>query len=190
VLQKHTHTPKLQPQITLIPKNDDESKSLLLGDSIIKHVEINGVKTAVFPGIRTEQLGAKIEELAKDFTTNSPEVIILHAGTNIIKKSFCADEVMGDVYDLIRSTQRCFPRTKIKVNSVTYRCYINNRYLLKVNENIKWACEALKVTYCAVYSSVNDHGIGCDGLHLNRLGSKSLGNEIEQVIRICMNKGN
>jgi hypothetical protein len=51
---------------------------------------MNGVKKAVFHGARTEQLGAKIEGLAEDFTTNSSGVIILHASTNNIMKSSCA----------------------------------------------------------------------------------------------------
>lgn len=75
------------------------------------------------------------------------------------------------------------------VNSVTYRRDISHRYLLKVNENINWACQALKVTYCDVYSRVNDRGIGCDRLHLNGLGSNILGNETEPTLRICTNGG-
>ena len=54
-------------------------------------------KTGCFPGIRAEQLQMVIEK--RDL--GNPDTVVIHVGTNDIKRSKNLDYVMGDIYGLI-----------------------------------------------------------------------------------------
>jgi len=68
---------------------------LVLADSIIRNVgtECPDLKVGCFPGFRTEQIQRVIEK--GDF--GRPDAVVIHVGTNDIKRTRNLDHAMGDV---------------------------------------------------------------------------------------------
>ena len=163
--------------------------TLVMGDSMIKHVGLKSATVNIYRGIRAEQLCKKVEEINPG-EVGDPEIIVLHVGTNNVIGSQNADEVMAEVYELIRCTKKKFPKAKVVVNSIIIRRDVNFSYLRQINENLRWACDALKAVFVDLNRFIDESCLGKDGLHLNRKGSFILGNIIKNVSNICKNQGN
>ena len=89
---------------------------LVLGDSIIWNVgaECRGMKVECFPGIRTEQLQGVIEN--RDL--GNPDTVIIHVGTNDIRKTGNLDYILGDIYDLVNTVQTKFPTSRVVLSGM------------------------------------------------------------------------
>ena len=83
-------------------------KCLVLGDWIIRNVgsECSDMKFECFPGIRTEQLHIVTEN--RDL--RSPDTVVIHVGTNDLRRTGNLDYVMRDVYDLVNTAKLSFQR--------------------------------------------------------------------------------
>ena len=112
---------------------------MVLGDSIVKHVKLDGVaKVHVFSGIKSSQL-EKVIEKQEVIKHSNPKLIFLHVGTNDLKNSKSPEEVMGEIYSLARCVKDKYPKSKVLVNGIVKRRDVSYRYLDRVNENIRWA---------------------------------------------------
>ena len=69
----------------------------MLGKSIIRNVgtECPDMKFEFFPDIRTEQL-QRVFERRK---VRSPDLVVIHVGTNDLRRTGNLDYVIGDVYN-------------------------------------------------------------------------------------------
>jgi hypothetical protein len=74
----------------------------VLGYSIIRNVEADHLRVQGFPGIRTEQL----QRVMDNGDLGSPENVIIHVGTNDLRRTSNLDYVMGDVYALVNKAKR------------------------------------------------------------------------------------
>ncbi|PNF17577.1 hypothetical protein B7P43_G15177 [Cryptotermes secundus] len=74
-------------------QRQQDAECLVLGDSIICNVEAE-MRVQCFPGIRTEQLQRVIDN--RDL--GAPDTVIIHVGTNDLRRTGNLDYVMGDVY--------------------------------------------------------------------------------------------
>ena len=79
---------------------------LVLGDSIIGNVgiECSDMKVECFSGIRMEQLHRVIENRDQ----GSPDTVIIHVVTDVLRRTGSLDYVMGDVYDLVNMAKTRF----------------------------------------------------------------------------------
>ena len=75
----------------------------MLGDSIIRNVgtEYPDMKVECFPGIRTEQLLRVIERRE----LGSPDSVVIHVGTDDLRRTGNLNYVMGDVYGLVNTAK-------------------------------------------------------------------------------------
>ena len=162
----------------------EDGKVLVCGDSMIKHVKVkNASEVKVFRGIRAEQLSRKLESEIRD--SAHMKTVVLHVGTNDIKRSTSPDDVMGEVYDLIRSVKKKCPTACVVVNSIVRRRDVSALYIDNINSSLRWACSVLGAVYNDVTRYLDASCLARDGLHLNRKGSHILGKVIEHVIDIC-----
>jgi len=67
------------------------------------------IEVGCFPCIRTEQLQRIIEK--RDL--EKPDAVVIHVGTNDIKRTRNPDFFMGDVYDLIITAKCKFAASRI-----------------------------------------------------------------------------
>jgi hypothetical protein len=77
----------------------------------------NNMMVKCFPGIRTEQLHRVLEN--RDLWT--PDTVIIHVGTNDLKRSINLDYLMGEVYSLVKTAKGKFPQSKIVLSGVLRR---------------------------------------------------------------------
>jgi hypothetical protein len=91
---------------------------LVLVDSFIRKVgtECSGVKVECFPGIRTEQLRRVI--VNRDFW--SPEAVVIHVGTNDVKRTGNLNYVIGDADDLINTAKTTFSASTVVLSGVLW----------------------------------------------------------------------
>ena len=99
--------------------HQEDGKCLVLGDSVIRNVGTDNSDTMVecFPGIRTEQLHRVIDNRE----LGSPDAIVLHVGTDDLRKTRNLDYVMGEVYGLVKTAKTKFPTSKIVLSGVLRR---------------------------------------------------------------------
>jgi uncharacterized Rossmann fold enzyme len=64
-----------------------------------------------FPGIRVEELQHQMEKT--DSETECPNVIVIHAVTNNIRRGISATEITGDTMDLVDTTRNKFLKQKL-----------------------------------------------------------------------------
>ena len=70
-----------------------------------------------FPRIRTEQLHRVLENR----NLGTPDTVIIHVGTNDLKRSTNLGYVMDEVYSLVNTAKRKFPQSKTVLSGVLRR---------------------------------------------------------------------
>jgi hypothetical protein len=76
--------------------------------------ECSDMKVECFLGIRTEQLQRGI--VNRDF--GNPDAVVIHLGTNDMKRTGNLDYVMGDAYDLINTAKTKFSTSRLVLSGV------------------------------------------------------------------------
>jgi hypothetical protein len=159
-------------------------KWLVMGDSIVRNVgaERSNMRVECFPGIRSNQLSRVVEQrdIEKSDVVN-PEVVVIHVGTNDLKRTRNLDYVMGDIYDLINTAKSKFSSSRVILSGVLRRRDVSWRRIGAVNDRLEWVANTLGVAFVDPNSWVDDWGFCGDGLHLNRRGARHLGQLFERV---------
>lgn len=163
--------------------------TLVIGDSMIKYAQPQGCTVMAFPGIHAAQLRARVENMPPEKKIGVTTVI-LHVGTNDLHRTSSADDVMGEVVNLIKATKQTFPNVNIVVNNIVNRRDKSRRLVNKTNYNIRWACKDLNVVCNDINKYLDDTCLARDGLHLNRKGVYILDRVLSNVSKICCDQGN
>ena len=132
-----------------------------------------------FPGIRTEELEKKIDNLGEN---RKEDVVLLHVGTNDIKRAECDDHVMGLVWDLGMAAKKRFKKAKIIISGVIKRKDVSNRRIDYINECLDWVCEKQGLQFVNSNAWISEEDLARDGIHLNRRGSKTFGRLLLNVV--------
>jgi hypothetical protein len=164
-------------------------KWLVMGDSIVRNVGAvsSNMEVECFPGIRSNQLSRVVEQ--RDTVKGddgNPEAVVIHVGTNDLKRTRNLDYVMGDIYDLINTAKSKFSSSRVILSGVLRRRDVQWRRIGAVNDRLEWVANSLNVTFVDPNSWVDDWGFSGDGLHLNRRGARQLGHLLE---RVCCDGG-
>jgi len=139
----------------------------VLGDSIIRNVgtECLDMKIECFLGFRTEQLQRVIERRE----LWSPDSVVIHVGTNEIRRTGNLYYVMGDVYDLVNTAKNKFSTSRLVLSGVLRREDLSWRRIGAVNDGLEWVAKTLGVTFVDPKSWVD----GCAVLYVTVLTSPS-----------------
>jgi len=114
-----------------VQEHHEGEKCLVVGDSIIRNVGTgqNNIIVECFPGIRTEQLTRVLDN--RDLGT--PDTVIIHVGTNDLKRSINLDYVMSEVYLLANAEKVKFPQSKIVLSGMLRRTDVTWRRIGTLN---------------------------------------------------------
>ena len=155
---------------------------LVLGDSIIRNVgtECSDMKFECFPGIRTEQLHSVIEIRDRGIS----DTVVIHVGTNKLRRNGNLGYVMGDVFDLVNTAETKFSTSRIVLSGVLRRRDVSWRRNGAVNSRYEWVVKTLGVSFVDPNSWVDDWDFGRDGLHIKQIGTKHLGHLSSRVCGI------
>jgi hypothetical protein len=107
-----------------------------------------------FPHLRTEQQHRVIEN--RDL--GSPDTVVIHVGTNDLRRTGNLDYVMGDVYV---STSRVVLSGVLQRQDVSWQC------IEAINSIYEWVAQTLGVTFVDPNSWMDDWDLGRDCLHIN-----------------------
>jgi lysophospholipase L1-like esterase len=129
------------------------------------------MKFEYFPGIRTEQLQRFIERRER----GSPDSVVIHVGTNDLRRNGNLDYVKEDVYGLVNTTNTKFSTSRMVLSGVLRREDVSWWRIGTVNDRLEWVANTLGVTFVDPNSWVDDWDISRDGLHINRRGARHLG---------------
>jgi len=153
---------------------------LMLGDSLIRNVgtECPDIKFECFLGIRTEQLQRVIERRE----LGSPDSVVIHVGTNDLRRTGNLDNVMGDACDLVNTAKTKFSASRVVLSGMLQREDVSWRRIGAVNNRLEWVAKTLGVIFVDPNSWVDDWNFSRDGLHINRRGARHLG---QLYSRVC-----
>ena len=160
----------------------------ILGDSILKGIKPRNLRKKLPPKERVyvkSFSGATISQMrhyAKPSMDFNPQLVILHCGTNDLKKPTTAKEIANEIIQLGQSIKR--NENEIMYSSITAR---NDRYQEKamdVNNELKLLCHENNYEYIDNSNIRTRYHICDDNLHLNEHGSVTLGKNFVNAIRI------
>lgn len=164
---------------------------LVLGDSLIRYsgdvCRREGAVVECLPGIRSEQLGRKIESMVDK---REEKVVLIHVGTNDIKRAISDDHVVGEIYDLCTVAKQKFKNAKIIVSGIIKRRDVSIKRIDNINRGIDWICYKKGLHFINPNSWVGERDLARDGLHLNRRGSFNLGKCFSNAIKNSIQQGN
>ena len=115
-------------------------KCLVMGDSIVRNVGAGkaNLRVECFPGIRSDQLRKLVENrVTERRDLGNPDAVVIHVGTNDIKRSRKLDHVMGDIYDLINTAKSNFSSSRVILSGVLRRD-VSWRRIGAANDRLEW----------------------------------------------------
>jgi hypothetical protein len=122
------------------------------------------------PGIRTSQLHRGFDN--RDLGT--PDTVVIHVGTNDLKRSVNLDYVMVEVYSLVNTAKGKFLQSKIIRCGVLRRADVAWRFIGALNDRYNWIAKAPGVIFVDPNSWLEDWDFAMDRLHINRRGDRRL----------------
>jgi hypothetical protein len=157
-------------------------KCLVLGDSIVRNVgaEKPNMRVECFPGIRADQLHRVMENRNLGYS----DTVVIHVGTNDIRRSRNLDYIMGEVYDLVNTAKAKFPSSRLVLSGALSSRGVNCWHVGAANNRLEWVARNLGATFVNPNSWIRDVDFGRDGLHLNRNGARKLGDLYSRVFGI------
>ena len=155
-----------------VQEHHEGKQCLVVGDSIIRNLGTrqNNMMLECFPGIRTEQLHSGLDN--RDLGT--PDTVVIHVGTNNLKRSLNLDYVMGEVYSLVNKAKVKFPQSETVLSGLLRRTDVAWRRNGALNDRYDWITKTLGVTFVDPNSWLEDWDSARDGLHINRRGARRL----------------
>jgi hypothetical protein len=112
-----------------VQRQDKGSECLVLGDSIIRNVESEHVSVQCFQGIRTEHL----QRVTENRDLGSPDTVVIHVGTNDLRRTANLDYVVSDVYALVNEAKTKFPEARLVLSGVLRRRDVSWRRIGALN---------------------------------------------------------
>ena len=156
--------------------NDQKKKTLILGDSIVKHVEAwrlnkrmkSTVTVRCIPGATTNAMKHHLKGCLED---SSPDKITLHHGTNNLKSDDNSEKVVSDIVNLGLSVKN--EKTMVCVSSLVIRNDKLDKKRKEVNDFIKQQCLSKHLLFID-NANIKLGMLNKSGLYLNKNGTKRL----------------
>lgn len=156
--------------------NQSNKKFLIIGDSMLKYTWrfLNRKDTEVkcISGLNIKSFSRLINELPVNVCA---EKVVIHVGTNDVKRYKNPDYLIGDYYDSFKKLKNKFPNARIVISGIIKRKDCNYGYLKSINSDLKWLAECFGYSFCDSNTVISFYHIWRDRVHLNNLGKKVLG---------------
>ena len=184
--QKHTtDIPSSSSRLKNENKNEDDNNNpvtIIVGDSMIKGLRPDKISKSVkhktqiksFPGATVEDLNDYIKPSLK----RKPKNIILHVGTNDLKRKNAKD-IATKIDKLCKSIKSDHPQMSVSVSEIIHR--EDNQELMKkvmaVNKEL-FRYNEQKRFYLIRNENIDKNKLNLYGRHLNKQGSTALAKNI------------
>ena len=164
-----------RPKLNVYPKESIECTTLIIRDSMLKHIKTNGVletKVRTMRGATRNQVCCKINE-----TELKVKDAIIHVGTNDCSLDNFTLEKFKDDYEALVTLLEHNVSGKVYISAMCQR--LDD---IKANEQVKMANEMLKSVF--KHHFIDHTRYLNSGLHLNIKGTTTLLRSIHSVIPI------
>jgi lysophospholipase L1-like esterase len=155
----------------------------VLGDSMLRgageHCKREGCDVSVYPGIRVHELANQLK--MKTESESEPEVVVLHVGTNNIKRRSKV-HMVAEIDELIDAGKGKWDNTKWVIGGLVYRDDVYATTIDKLNDGLQWLCEERGMVFYDPNSRISQREKAKDGLHLNHRGGLVLGQLLMEKI--------
>jgi hypothetical protein len=98
----------------------------------------------------------------------TPDTVVIHVGTNDLKRSVNLDYLMGEVYSLVNTAKVKFPQYKTVLSGVLRPTDVAWRPIGTLNDRYDCIAKTLGVTSVDPNSWFEDWDLARDGLCINR----------------------
>ena len=171
-------TPHKDPSKNSKSINVPRKNTLVVGDSILKHVEgwrLNKRMKSNFsvrsiPGASTNGMVHHVKGCLEDI---SPNTVILHHGTNDLKCGNTSEKIATDIVNLALTIQS--EKTKVFISGLTIRNDNLNKRRKEVNQLLERKCLVAKLGFID-NQNINLKMLNQSGVHLNEYGTRRLFN--------------
>jgi hypothetical protein len=109
------------------------------------------------------------------------DAVVIHVGTNDVRRTRNHDFIMGEVYELVNTTKAKFPGSRLVLSGVLRSKGVNCQRVGVANDRLQWVARTLGATFVDPNSWIRDEDFGRDGLHLNRHRARQLGDLYSRV---------
>jgi hypothetical protein len=84
------------------------------------------------------------------------DTVVIHVGTNDIRRSRNLDNVMGEVYDLVNTAKTKFLGSRLVLNGVLRCKGVSWHHVGVINDRLEWVARNLGTTFVALNSWTGD----------------------------------
>ena len=112
------------------------------------------------------------------------DAVVIHVGTNDVRRPRNLDFIMGEVYDLVNTAKAKFPGFRLALSGVLRSKGVKWRRVGAANDRLEWVARALGATFVDPNRWIGDEFYGSDRLYLNRFGARQLGDHYSRVCGI------
>ncbi|KAG8291608.1 hypothetical protein J6590_056064 [Homalodisca vitripennis] len=157
---------------------------LVLGDSMIRHAIPSTLSEEVILECRPGARITDLKEVLLSYVNHRFSVIHIHVGTNNLRRGYRGGpgyngghgkrEALHDMADLLFTTKKNFPNSKVFVNSIIIRSDISYKALHDFNVQLDLMCNNFGVMFVEANCWVSRRHLARDGRHLNREGVSRL----------------
>jgi hypothetical protein len=160
-----------------VPEKSEGVKCLV--DSIVRNLgaDKSNMRVECFPGIRADQLCRVMENRNLGRT----DTVIIHVGTNDVRRTRNLDCIMGEVYNLVTTAKEKFPGSRLVLSGVLRNKGVKWRWIRTTNNRLEWVVSRLGATFVDPNKWIRDADFGRDGLHLNRYGTGQPGDLYSRI---------
>jgi hypothetical protein len=138
------------------------------------------MRVEFFQGIGADKLRRVMEN--RDLRWS--DAVVIHVGTNEVRRYRNLDYIMGEVYDHVNTAKTKFPGSSLVLSGVLRSKGVKWRPVGAANNRLEWVARKLGATFVDPNSWIRDEDFGMDGLHLNRNGARQLGDLYSRVCGI------
>ena len=103
------------------------------------------------------------------------DTVVIHVGTNDVRRSRNLDYIMREVYDLVNTAKAKFSGSRLVLSGVLRGKGVKWRHVGAANDRLEWVARSLGATFVDPNIWIRDEDFGRDGLHLSRNGVRQLG---------------
>ena len=120
-------------------------------------------------------------EIFDTLPVDSPEIILIHTGTNEWERTDSPDHLASEISNFITATSKKYPSTKVLFSTLLPRRDVPNEEISKINSFIEQKCSRLANVHLIDHTSLllSQHNILHDTKHLNQDGVRIFAQKFE-----------
>jgi lysophospholipase L1-like esterase len=112
----------------------------------------------------------------------SPDMVVIHVGSNDLRRTGNLDYVMGDMYALVNKAKTKFHKSRLVLSGELRLKDVSWRQIGALNGRYDWIAITLGITFVDPNSWIENWDYSRDGMHINRGGARRLS---QLYSRVC-----